>query len=248
MNGTKSLLPAPYIAMLEQDGHHNPPAFAHAASCMFEGVDLEGKRVLEIGSGRGLLAIYMGLRGAEVLSMEPELVGATSGVVLQQRARLAALGMRNVDVVSADFNTWNAGHHRFDLIVSNASINHLYASEHHARYHEPTHDGYLNVARRVRDMLVPGGHFVARDACRYALFTALRPWGIRRPWQPKRSGVDWRHHQNPTTWRGIFRDAGFSTITVSYPVPYRLRAVARIVENPIANFLLQGTFLLRAQR
>jgi 2-polyprenyl-3-methyl-5-hydroxy-6-metoxy-1,4-benzoquinol methylase len=74
-------LPPEYIAMLERDGHRNPPAFAHTLANMFRGIDFAGKRVLEIGSGRGLLAIYMGMRGAQVLSMEPEMVGATSGVI-----------------------------------------------------------------------------------------------------------------------------------------------------------------------
>jgi len=234
--------------MLERDGHRNPPAFAHTLANMFKGIDFTNKRVLEIGSGRGLLAIYMGMRGARVLSMEPEMVGATSGVIAQQEARLEALGMRNVEVVNADFNTWDPGDRTFDVIVSRASINHLYASVHHADHHKETYDAYLQVARRVRDMLVPGGIFVATDACRYAFFSGLRPLGIRRPWRLKRSSVDWRHHQNPGTWKKIFREAGFSDTQVAYPVSYRLRALRPLLDTAVANFFLQGAFILRAKR
>jgi SAM-dependent methyltransferase len=248
MTSTQTELPPEYIAMLERDGHRNPPAFAHTLANMFRGIDFTGKRVLEIGSGRGLLAIYMGMRGAQVLSMEPEMVGATSGVIAQQQARLAALGMRNVEVINADFNTWDPGDRRFDVIVSRASINHLYASEHHAEHHKETYDAYLQVARRVREMLAPGGIFVATDACRYAFFSGLRPLGIRRPWRLERSSVDWRHHQNPSTWKKIFREAGFSSIQVAYPVAYKLRALRPIVDTALANFFLQGAFILRAQR
>jgi SAM-dependent methyltransferase len=237
-----------YIAMLEDDGHRNPPAFAHMLSNMFRGIDFTDKRVLEIGSGRGLLAIYMAMRGARVLSMEPELVGATSGVIAQQEARVRALGLTNVEVLNADFNTWDPAGRRFDVIVSNASINHLYASAHHAEHHRETYDAYVRVAHRLRDMLAPAGSFVANDACRYAFFSALREFGIRRPWQWHRSGVDWRHHQNPGTWKKIFREAGFSSIELDYPAPYRLRSLTPVVDTAIANFFLQGAFILRAQR
>ena len=80
---TQIQLPPEYVAMLARDGHDNPPAFAHALEDMFRGIDFTGRRVLEIGSSRGLLAIYMGMRGAQVLSMEPEMAGASSGVIAE---------------------------------------------------------------------------------------------------------------------------------------------------------------------
>ena len=248
MTTSASGLPPEYIAMLKRDGHRNPAAFTHALADLFKGIDFAGKDVLEIGSGRGLLAIYMALRGAHVLSMEPELVGATSGVIAQQKGRVKALGLTNVEVLNADFNTWDPGDHLFDLIVSNASINHLYASEHHAEHHRETYEAYLRIARRVGDMLAPGGTFVATDACRYAFFSALRQFGIRRPWQWKRSSVDWRYHQNPSRWKRIFHDAGFGTVQIAYPVPYRLRGLRPLIDTAIANFFLQGAFILRARR
>ena len=241
-------LPPAYVAMLERDGHRNPPAFAHALGNMFAGIDFAGKRVLEIGSGRGLLALYMAMRGADVLSMEPEMVGATAGVIAQQEARVKALGLTNVEILNADFNTWHPGDRRFDVIVSNSSINHLYASAHHAGQDRETFEAYLGIARRIRGMLGPGGMFVATDACRYAFFSALREFGIRRPWQWERSGVDWRHHQNPSRWKRIFREAGFSAIHIAYPVPYRLRHLKPVVDTAVANFFLQGAFILRARR
>jgi SAM-dependent methyltransferase len=249
MTSTAEPFPPQYVAMLSRDGHGNPPAFAHALQNVFRGIDFRGKRVLEIGSGRGLLAMYIGMRGAaEVLSMEPELVGATSGVIAEQRARLETLGLQNVVVVPADFNTWDPGAARFDVIVSRASINHLHESAHHAEHHEPTWNGYVGVARRIHGMLSPNGQFVATDACRYAFFTGLRRLGVRRPWNRKRSGVDWRHHQNPGTWIKIFRHAGFSQVTVHYPVPYRLKAAASVIDNRVANFFLTGGFILNARR
>lgn len=243
------MLPTPFTALLKQDGHDSPEAFAHAMDRMFAGVRLEGARILEIGSGRGLLAIYLAQRGAaRVVSMEPEMVGATGGVVAEQRRRVAALGLGSVvEVLVADFNTWETDE-RFDVIVSRASLNHLYASDQRAAYHYPTWAGYLAVARKIHARLSDHGVFVATDACRYSLFGLGRALGLRRPWDRKRSGVNWRHHQTPGTWRRVFLAAGFSAARVTYPVGYPMRRWAWLAGTRLANACLKGSFILHATR
>lgn len=242
-------LPDAYLAMLAEDGRHNVPGFLRGCEGLLRGVDLPRARVLEIGSGRGLMALLVGLRGAaHVVSMEPELAGASSGVIAQQRARVAQLNLTNVEVVNADFNTWQNDGEPFDVILSRASLNHLYPTDKHALHDRETYERYLEIARKIHGLLVPGGLFVATDANRYAFFTMARRFGIRRPWRWKRSGVDWRHHQNAGVWARIFRDAGFQQVTVRYPVPYRLRWLSRIVNTSVANFFLKGAFVLRARR
>lgn len=246
-SGYPGTVPPAYLDMLRADGHDSPPAFFRAAAGIFRGVELRDKRVLEIGSGRGLMALYAALQGAaKVVSIEPELVGATSGVIAVQRQRVSTLGVRNVIVVPADFNAWNPGDARFDVVLSRASINHLYQSDRHALEDRATYSNYLRVVRKIHDTLAPGGVFIATDACRYALFTRLRKFGIRRPWRWQRSGVDWRHHQNPSTWARIFRDAGFSRTEVHYAVPYKLRHLGLVVNTAAANFFLSGTFIIQA--
>lgn len=240
-------VPPEYAAMAAKDGHENFPAFLHSITELFKGVDFEGKQVLEIGSGRGLMAAFMGLQGASrVVSLEPEMVGATSGVIAQQRARLETLGLRNVEIVTADFNTWDSAGARFDVILSRASINHLYASDKHALHDRETYENYLRIAQKIHGLLRPHGVFIATDACRYAFFLGARAFGIRR--NPKRTGVDWRYHQNPRIWRRTFREAGFSQVEIEYPVPMRLQKLSPVINTSIANFFLKGTFILRAYR
>jgi SAM-dependent methyltransferase len=153
-----------------------------------------------------------------------------------------------VQVVAADFNTWESDGRHFDFILSRASLNHLYASERHAMRDPITFDAYVGIARKIHCLLAPGGVFVATDACRYAFFTAVSRFGLRRPWRRERTGVNWRHHQNPRTWRTIFAAAGFTDLSVGFPVPYRLRGFARLVGTAGANFFLNGSFILRARR
>ena len=231
--------------MLAEDRHENADGFAYVTAQLFTGVRLNGATALEIGSGTGLQAIYMAQQGARVVSLEPEGVGSTGGVIAKQRARCAQLGL-DVEVVEADFNTWHANQ-RFDIILARNSINHLYATDQVALGDARTAEEYRRVLLHVRHLLRPGGVFIATDACRYALFTMARRVGIRRPWRPEKTGVNWRHHQNPQTWCTLMRRAGFASIAVDYPVPHRLRHLAPLVNNPAANFFLKGAFILRAR-
>lgn len=235
--------------MLAEDGHDNLPGFLHDAAHFYAGVPLEGRTVLEIGSGRGLFCIYAATHGAHlVVSMEPELVGSRDGMLALQAGRLTALGVSNVELLAADFNEWQPGGRTFDVVVSRASINHLFPATRNASRDRDTFTGYVRVAERMRSMLNAGGVAIVSDASRHAFFTMTRNFGIRRPWNPLRTGVDWRHHQNPGVWSRIFQEAGFSKVTVRYPLPHRLRALKGLVDTAPANFFLKGSFILQATR
>ena len=48
---------------------------------LFDGVDLSGKRMLDIGGGSGIYSFYAACAGArEVICLEPEAAGSMSGV------------------------------------------------------------------------------------------------------------------------------------------------------------------------
>jgi SAM-dependent methyltransferase len=205
--------------------------------------------VLEIGSGGGLRSVFMALQGAHsVVSLEPGLAGSRTTYQPTQQRRLSRLGLTNVDFLDADFNTWDAGSRQFDVIVSESSINHLHESRFHALRHEPTYRTYREICGKMWGLLAPGGVACISDACRYGFFSAVRRFGIRRPWTGKRVSAIWQIHQNPGVWRRILLDSGFDRVDVSYPLPHRLRHLGPLVANPAANFFLRGYFYLRARR
>jgi SAM-dependent methyltransferase len=233
--------------MAREDGHSNLARYLAAAERTFAGIDFQGKRVLEIGSGRGLRTVFMALRGAEVVSMEPELAGSNDGVIGLQQRRIAALGLTNVTLLKQDFNLWEPSGREFDVLVSEASINHLFESPHHALYHQPTYDRYCEICRKMHACLKPGGVAIITDASRYSLFALAKPLGIRPPWQKHRVTVNWRIHQNAGVWKRILRDAGFESVRINYSVPYSLRGITRLLNNPVGNFFYRGRFLIAAK-
>jgi len=238
-----------FETFLQQDGHTDLPATKYGLRRIFSGITFEGKRVLDVGSGRGLMSIYATLNGAHsVVSMEPELAGSQNTVVQIQRDRIANLGLNNIDIVCDDFNTWAPPDERFDILLSFASINHIYESPKHALRHSETYQKYLRIVCKMYDLLNDKGTAIITDACRYAFFSWMKAVGIRRPWRWRKSSINWRLHQNPRVWRQLFLEGGFNRVEIEYPVPYRLRHLEPLLNTCPANFFLQGSFILRCHR
>lgn len=235
-----------YSKMLTEDGHDNLKATFYNISRTFNNIDIKDKSIVEIGSGKGLMSIYCSLSNAKkVVSIEPELAGSRSKVIELQNNRINSLGLDNIIVLPFDFNLWDSQGEKFDIVLSFASINHIYESPYNALKHKETFQKYVAIGSKIHSLLKPGGIAVINDACRYGLFWFIGKLGIRRPWLPKKKiTINWRIHQNPTTWKKILLESGFSKIDIIYPLPYSLRSLKGVVDTPLFNFLLSAQFTL----
>lgn len=232
-----------------EDGHHNPPGYQHYLDEIFKGIDLQGKRVLEIGSGRGLISLHCGLSGAKkVVSIEPEMEGSTSGVVETQKRRIEQLGLSNVELRHDDFHTLDFGEEKFDVIVMIAVLNHLYETPLNAMKNPDVFNTYIGIGEKLHGLLANSGVVIATDASRYCLWTQLRRIGYPRNLCLRQRTINWRIHQQPSVWKKIFSKAGFEKVDINYPIPYKLRHLAPIVATPAINFFLSGDFILRAHK
>lgn len=231
----------------DKDGHDNQPGYEYYLKQLLGGIDLTGKRVMEIGSGRGLLSLYCGLQGAEkVVSIEPEMDGSTSGVVQEQLDRIEAMGLKNVEMRREDFNEMEFETSEFDLIIMIAVLNHLHETPINAMKDQKVYDKYVEIVGSLHSLTRPGAVVVATDACRYCLWTHLRRIGYPRSLCLTQRTIEWEIHQQPKVWKQIFLDSGFSSVDISYPVPYRLRSLAPVVNTPIVNYAIKGEFILKA--
>ena len=236
-----------FYEMILEEKHKNIDAFFHSMEYFFEKIDLKEKTVLEVGSGGGITAIYMAMIGAKkVFSMEPELEGSTTDSYLIQKDRINKLQLKNIELINEDFNTWQNKGKSFDILISRASINHIFESEYHALKHKSTFSNYVRVASKFRECLHPKGVALISDSCRYGFFFQLKKLGIRRPWQRKYSAINWRKHQNPAVWKKIFEEGGFKRIDIKYPLPYKLKKFKGIVNNPLFNYFLKASFIIKA--
>ena len=79
-----------FRSILVQDKIDQFDSADHYFSRRFQGINFDGARVLDVGSGRGLMTLYAAMRGAErVVSMEPEMDGSTGGTAMLQNQKLA---------------------------------------------------------------------------------------------------------------------------------------------------------------
>ncbi|TWT81160.1 hypothetical protein CA13_26080 [Planctomycetes bacterium CA13] len=232
-----------------EDGHCNPPGYQHYLEGIFHGINLQGRRVLEIGSGRGLISLHCGLSGAErVVSIEPEMEGSTSGVVATQAKRIEQMGLSNIELRNDDFNKMDFGDQKFDVIVMIAVLNHLYETPLNAMKDSEVFDTYVGIGEKLHGLLASGGVVIATDATRYCLWTQLRRIGYPRQFCLSQRTINWRIHQQPSVWKKIFSKSGFDKVDIDYPIPYRFRHFGSIVATPAIDFFLSGEFILRAYK
>src|SRR5688572_33447053 len=84
-------------------GYRTPERYMARARFLFDSVDLQGKRVLDVGCGNGAWAIWTAIHGAShVLGLEPEADGASSGTLATFRKLVNELSLSDRVVASSD--------------------------------------------------------------------------------------------------------------------------------------------------
>lgn len=116
---------------------------------------LSGRRILEVGCGTGSLAVYLALRGADVVGLD-----VSEGALSVSRSRALANGVESrVDFLLHPVETLDHPDAHYDIVIGNQVLHHLVLDE---------------AMRNVRRMLSPGGIAVF---CEPVLF--LPEWARR---------------------------------------------------------------------
>lgn len=212
-----------------------------------DGAAVAGARALEIGAGEGFMSLWLLHAGAgAVTSLEPEADGATHGVAARARAHREALGIGEGrwDYRPDTFQTFPANGHRYDLILSHASVNHLDEDACMRLHQDPAaRRRYLELFGKVRDLLERGGSFVLCDVGRENYWARL---GRKSPWAPE---IEWDKHQEPETWCEVLREAGLQPVSRRWFHPFfGTRHVEKLLDNRLAARCLSSGFVVRATR
>ena len=206
--------------------------FEYQMGMMFKGIDLSGKRILEVGCGLGYLSQYLAITNptSHLIALdEAEGDGSSKDVLSTLEQNNRTIGIDNIEVLKADFNTWDPGE-TFDLVIAKNAVHHLPWKESLTLKHDAfifknrsVHDDFLETFQRLRSMVTKGGYLVFGDVSR-ANFYRYLPREISR----RIRTVNWRIKPTKREWLYLMKEAGFEGIGYRCDVPYKLRTLEKV--------------------
>jgi len=236
-----------FFELMQRYGIHScPNRYKYYFKQFFRGYSFEKKRVLDIGGGTGQLSLFAAANGAsDVVCLEPEDSGSTSGVTTIFNKLISEGGYKQINIlpiIFQDYVSRDVGN--FDIIVSNASINHL---DEDAVIDLQTNTKsvarYKALVRQMYDILIPSGVIIIADVTRRNLFGDL---GIK---SPICKSIEWQKHQNPRFWRELFEEAGFKLVRKEYQTFNVFKDFGRyILGNPVFSYIYGSLFILEFRK
>lgn len=221
----------------------------HRFNHHFGSLDLENRRVLEIGAGPGHLAALCLARGASrVVALDPESDGSTKGVNKQFALLTESVAMGDsIEYLPISLENFIATGNKetFDYILMCNVINHI-NEDAVKRLHLPDADRerkqYVRTFEEIHNLLSGTGILLASDVGRYNFWNSI---GLRFP---TCRTIEWDKHQDPDVWKILLAKAGFESINVKWLALYRLRHFKAIVSlKPVAQ-CLNSHFLISARK
>ena len=208
---------------------------------LFQGIDLRGRSILDVGGGIGLAATYALAKGASRATLlEPEAAGSRRVLARAHHLR-TALGLKDRFMILTDtLQEYRGEGGPFDVAILEASINHLdEEAVVSLRQHEAARNRYHAIIEKIASLLRPGASIVISDCARRNFFGDL---GLRNPLAPS---IEWHKHQQPATWIALFKNCGFDNPKVRWGRHTTLGTPGRLLlGNAVAFYFLSSYFIL----
>jgi hypothetical protein len=213
---------------------------------LFEGIDLRGKSLLDIGGGAGTFSFCAAASGASrVVVMEPEADGSSSGVGdVYQRIHRALGSPSNITRTTEVLEQMDRKNNKFDIILMHNSINHI---DEDACVRLPidreAQAKYLSFFDLLGEVSNTGTSLIVCD-CSNRNF-----WVDVMGRNPLAKTIEWEKHQPPEFWSSLLSQRGFRQVDIAWGSPNVLGGVGRLLlGNRLAAYLTFSHFRLEMVR
>lgn len=217
-------------------------AFLFHAREQLAGISLAGKRVLEIGCGRGAFSLYMALtEGARTVIALDEAAGYGADKHNLQKLQniVERHTLHTIEIMQADIAASSLfPEDCFDLIVSNFAIHHSVPAHRKEARKEAVPAELVHIFHNLNSYLRSGGMVILRE------MSGINFWRFM-PYRWKMSHVEWHLHPSLRQWKRALMGAGFRAVRHSYLTPFFLsKWPSPVVRNRCTNFFCSSTFYL----
>jgi SAM-dependent methyltransferase len=203
---------------------------------------LKSKSMLEVGGGEGLFSFWALANGVEkVILLEPEADGVTEGVGKRFVNHKKALSIPSEQLMffPLTLQEYEGERETFDLVLSYNSINHLDEPACiNLHKSETARSKYQKYFEKIYGLMRPAGHFIVSDAGRINFWNQL---GVTSTFAPT---IEWEKHQEPSLWRQLLNDAGFSLVSLDRLRFYPLRRLGLFGSSRLISRVTTSQFIL----
>ena len=203
---------------------------------------IQGKRVLELGCGDGILGLYIALsRDPRLCVAVDDWKGSGGSPKRQQRAAtlLAQFSRHGFRVVQADFWSLPFPRQSFDVILANNALHHI-AGFCHSDRPEDQADKLTHMFKLLKGFLSEEGILVIQE---FDGSTIWRFWPFRLRYRQ----LEWWLHPPLQIWLDAVRLGGFTDVSCDYAIPWRARRVCHLLPRTVLGKALTPGFYLSAR-
>lgn len=219
-------------------------------SYMFNGLELKGRKLLDVGGGTGLLSLWAAVNGSEAICLEPEDDGATHGVsLIFENMKKSISDNLNVNLYKSTVqsfiveNKLSSAPKLFDIVVLANTINHINEEAVMNIESNEAKEFFNFYFKEMFDIINHNGVIIITDCDRKNFFDFI---GMKSPFMPT---IEWNKHQSPFLWKQFLANCGFKKIEITWTTPNSFGLIGRILfGNRLAAYFTLSHFRIIAHK